>query len=99
MVGNRCENVFSRASIPAMLSRALAATLGAVTLSGSLLVATAPPTTATAAPAKPTRTDAGALSAIVTSPLGGDWSVRFVDSTGTVLTSVKHDAIALKTAD
>ena len=82
-----------------MLSRSLAAILGAVTLSGSLLVAIAPPTTATTAPTKPTRTDSGALRAIVTSPVGGDWSVRFVDGSGTVLTSVKHDAIALKTAD
>src|SRR4051794_5613415 len=98
MVGNRCEKLCSRGSIPPLPSRPPAATLGAVPLSGSLLVATAPSTTATAAPAKPTRSDSGALSAIVTSSVGGDWLVRFVDRSGTVLTSVKHDAIALKTA-
>ncbi len=40
----------------------------------------------------------GGMRAIVTAPVGGDWSVRFVDDDGTVVASVEQDAIALVTA-
>jgi len=80
--------------------RSLLATLAGLAAVGGLLVtgapagsATAGPTTGTASPASPSR-----LRAEVTAPVGGDWSVRFVDGRGTVLASVGHDAIALVTA-
>ena len=79
-----------------MLSRTLIATLGGLTLASGLLVAGAPPTHGRNSSAPHAKADG--LQAIVTSPVGGDWSLRFVDDEGTVLASVKHDAIALKTA-
>ncbi|WP_296605496.1 TIM-barrel domain-containing protein [Nocardioides sp.] len=46
----------------------------------------------------PTSQRSGAMRAVVTAPVGGDWAVRFVDDDGTVLASVDRDAIALVTA-
>lgn len=68
------------------------------------LFATASPSTATATTPVASAASASAASAgsrlraVVTAPIGGDWSVRFVDARGTVLASVDHDAIALVTA-
>lgn len=81
-----------------MSSRTLLAGIGGLTLICGVLAAGTSAGTATAASPSPIRSDSGALSAIVTAPVDGDWSVRFVDDSGTVLTSVKHGAIALETA-
>ena len=82
-----------------MLSRPLLTTVAGLGAVGGLLL---PVTSATSAPATsaPVSLDrrAGGLEAQVTAPIGGDWSVRFVDAGGTVVASVPDDAIALETA-
>ena len=81
------------------MHRTLLASLSSLAVTGSLLLTGAP-----AAPAAPITSaaqhrDADGMQAQVTAPVGGDWSVRFVDDAGTVLASVAQDAIALVTAD
>lgn len=77
-----------------MLVRTLLAAAAGLALVGGL------PPASTAVPevvAQPAASPA--LRAVVSAPVGGDWSVRFVDGAGTVLATVDHDAIALVTAD
>src|SRR4051794_32823039 len=82
-----------------MRNRSLLATLAVVPLAAGLLattpVSSAAPASSSAAPAV---SSAGDLEAVVTAPVGGDWSVRFSDRTGAVVASVAHDAIGLDTA-
>lgn len=80
-----------------MQPRSLVATLAGLTLVGGLVATVAPATSAAPAPTTPLLARAGGLEAQVTAPEGGDWSVRFSDADGTVLTSVARDAIALRT--
>ena len=83
-----------------MQHRSLAAALSGLALAAGLVQATAPATAAaTATPSATQRQGSGDLQAVVTAPVGGDWSVAFVDGGGTVVASVAHDAIALLTAD
>ncbi|CAI9407421.1 TIM-barrel domain-containing protein [Nocardioides sp. T2.26MG-1] len=67
-------------------------------VAGGLLVPSAP---AASAPdgsgSAPDDGPRGGMHAVVTAPVGGDWSVRFVDGTSTVLATVAQDAIAVVT--
>src|SRR5690349_4217168 len=85
-----------------MRSRPLLATLASLAVAGGLVVAgtsSSPATSATPATrAGSGQADPHGMRAIVTAPVGGDWSVRFVDGARTVLATVGHDAIALVTA-
>lgn len=82
-----------------MRNRSLLATLAVLPLAGGLL-ATAPLSSAAPASASntPIVSTAGDLKAVVTAPVGGDWSVRFSDGSGAVVASVDRDAIGLETA-
>lgn len=82
-----------------MRNRSLLACLAVVPLAGGLLAGAPLSSAAPASPAKgPIVGTAGDLKAVVTAPVGGDWSVRFSDRAGTVVASVAHDAIGLETA-
>ena len=78
--------------------RRLLVPLAALALLGGVLSTTPSATSATSASA-PEPQRAGSLHAVVTAPVGGDWSVRFVDAGGTVLSTVPRDALAVRTAD
>ncbi len=85
--------------MPTMRSRSLIAALAALPLAGGLLITGTSANSATTALAASLGSSSGSISAVVTAPVGGDWAVRFTDADGTVLASVKKDAIALVTAD
>ncbi|MGB0099860.1 MAG: TIM-barrel domain-containing protein [Nocardioides sp.] len=83
-----------------MHSRPLISAAAALAVAGGLLAAA--PSLSAASSATPTTildSTSGDLRAVVTAPVGGDWAVRFVDDSGTVLASVARDAIALETAE
>lgn len=79
-----------------MLSRPLFVAVAGLGAVGALLAPSSAPAS-TAAPASLDRR-AGEFRALVSAPVGGDWSVRFTDGRGTVVASVADDAIALLTA-
>ncbi|WP_243056362.1 TIM-barrel domain-containing protein [Nocardioides sp. SR21] len=82
-----------------MRNRLLLASLAVAPLTGGLLAAAPLSSAAPASPSQaPIVSTAGDLEAVVTAPVGGDWSVRFSDRTGTVVASVAHEAIGLETA-
>ncbi|GAA4377618.1 TIM-barrel domain-containing protein [Nocardioides caricicola] len=82
-----------------MRNRLLLASLAVAPLTCGLLAAAPLSSAAPTAPSRaPIVSTAGDLEAVVTAPVGGDWSVRFTDRAGTVVASVAHDAIGLETA-
>lgn len=81
-----------------MRHRPVLTSLSVLALLGGLLAVTAPQVTAAPSSGAPATVRAGEARAVVTAPVGGDWSVRFVDDGATVLASVEKDAIALVTA-
>lgn len=74
------------------------AALASLALTGGLLTVVAPPTASALMAPESTSLRAGAARAVVSAPVGGDWSVRFVDDGATVLATVERDALALVTA-
>lgn len=86
-----------------MRSRPLFASLASLAVCGGLITAAVPatnaaPTAASSEAAAIRVSSSGGLRAVVQSAPGGEWTVRFTDRTGTVLSTVGHDAITLKTA-
>jgi len=69
-----------------------------VPVTGLALVAAALAATPGSSATPPKVADADPLHAVVTAPVGGDWSVRFVDHGHTVVATVARDAIGLRTA-
>ncbi|ABL80477.1 glycoside hydrolase, family 31 [Nocardioides sp. JS614] len=92
----------------AMRARSLRSTAAGLALVAGLLVTGAPATSAAdgpdgrtsggSAPDRAAPDGSDGMHAVVSAPIGGDWSVRFVDRDGTVLATVARDAIALVTA-
>ncbi|WP_395657142.1 TIM-barrel domain-containing protein [Nocardioides sp.] len=78
--------------------RRLLVSVAALALAGGVLSSGSSPTAATAPPTAPMAGSSDGFRAIVTAPVGGDWSVRVVDGRGTVLTTVAENALALRTA-
>src|SRR6478735_9659449 len=79
-----------------MRHRPVLASLCTLALAGGLL-AIAPQATSAPTASSQVSVPAGTARAIVTAPVGGDWSVSFVDAGRVMLATVAHDSLALVT--